>query len=58
MKKCLDCKYLKSSMLEDKKAPEMFQKILYLECLKYNHSVVGYDRKGENGDCTGFEERK
>lgn len=58
MKKCLDCEYLEASRIEDKTLPEMFQSFIYLHCKKYNHAVVGYDRKGEDTDCMGFNRRK
>lgn len=57
MKKCLDCEHLEASMVECKDVPKAFQKFLQLYCRKYNHTVVGYDRKGENTDCLGFRKR-
>lgn len=58
MKKCLDCVHQNSYMLSDKTLPEMFQNVLYMECTKYHHPIVGYDREGESGNCVGFEKRK
>lgn len=58
MKICIDCVHLHSYMLRDEKLPKAFQEFLYMECTKYNHSIVGYDREGESGDCIWFEKRK
>ena len=57
MRKCLDCKHLEANMLEEKNAPKMFQKMLYLHCKKFNHGVVGYDTEGQSNDCMEYERR-
>lgn len=58
MEKCLNCEHLKTEWVKNENAPKMFQQFLHLHCNKYNHSVVGYDRKGESNVCAGFEKRK
>ena len=55
MLKCLDCRNLKTEWVKDENAPKMFQQFLYLHCEKYNHAVVGYDRKNESTECIGYQ---
>lgn len=57
MKKCLDCKHMEASMLKTENVSEMFREILYLHCNRFNHMVVGYDRKDDAAYCYGFEQK-